>query len=60
MIRQGRDENGVESFRFSGEKMETEREYESGNGNLQNRNGNGIFYAETGTKTKQCFSLKHA
>ena len=28
-----RDENGVESFRFFGEKMETERKYENGNGN---------------------------
>ena len=55
-----RAENGVESFRFFGPKMETERKYENGNGNLQNGSRNGIFYAETGTKTKQCFSVKHA
>ena len=40
---QSRDENGVESFRFSGPKMETERKYENENGNLQKGNGNGIF-----------------
>jgi len=40
-----RDENGVESFRFSGPKMETERKYENENGHLQNENGKGIFYA---------------
>ena len=33
--------------------METERKYENGNGNLQNESGNGIFYAETETKTEQ-------
>ena len=55
-----RDENGVESFRFSGGKMETERKYENGNGNLQNGSGNGIFYAETETKTERCFPVEHA
>ena len=34
-----RDENGVETFRFSGGKMETERKCENGNGILQNENG---------------------
>lgn len=33
-----RAENGVESFRFFGPKMETERKYENENGNLQNGN----------------------
>ena len=53
-----RDENGVESFRFSGGKMETERKYENGIGNLQNGNGCGIFYAETETKTERCFPVE--
>ena len=55
-----RDENGVETFRFSGGKMETERKYENGNRNLQNGSGNGIFYAETETKMERCFPVEHA
>src|SRR3954471_20253819 len=55
-----RDENGVETFHFSGGKVETERKYENGNGNLQNGSGNGIFYAETETKTERCFSVELA
>ena len=42
-----RDENGVETFRFSGQKMKVERKNESENGNLQNKSGNGIFYMKT-------------
>ena len=53
-----RDENGVETFRFSGGKMDTERKYENGNGNLQNGSGNEFFYAETETKTERCFPMK--
>ena len=56
----GRDENGVETFRFSRGNMEMERKYENGNGNLQNESGNGNFYAEMETKTERCFPLEHA
>ena len=59
-IPRSRDENGVESFRFSGGKMETERKYENGNGNLQNGSGSGIFYVETETKTERCFLVEQA
>lgn len=50
-----RDGNGVESFSFSEGKMETERKYENGNGNLQKGNGNGIFYVERKQKWNGVF-----
>lgn len=34
-------------------KHVNEEEYKNESGNVQNRNGNGIFYAETETKTEQ-------
>ena len=50
----------METFRFSGRKMETERKNGSGNENLQNGNGNGIFYAETEMETERCFPVEQA
>ena len=39
--------------------MEMESKYENANGNLQNGNVNGFFYAEMETKTEWCFPVEH-